>query len=144
MEKIQFTVPGEPVGKARPRVKRNGYTYTPKKSKDYENLVKQCCIISCPERKAGYSENIGVVIKAYFGIAKSDSKSKKARKASGALRPTKKPDSDNITKAILDALNGVAYLDDSHVVELKVEKWFSEEPRVEVKVEYLGGEMSAG
>ena len=34
-----------------------------------------------------------------------------------------KPDVDNIAKAVLDALNGVAYDDDSQVVELTVKKW---------------------
>ena len=36
---------------------------------------------------------------------------------------TFKPDADNIAKLVLDALNGVAYDDDSQVVELTVKKW---------------------
>ena len=50
------------------------------------------------------------------------------------ILPTKKPDTDNIAKAILDALNGVAYYDDAQVVELHVVKKYSDEPRAEVMI----------
>ena len=52
----------------------------------------------------------------------------------GDIRPTKKPDTDNVAKSILDACNKIAYDDDSHVVELFVEKWYSDEPRVVVEL----------
>lgn len=42
----------------------------------------------------------------------------------GQIRPTVKPDCDNVSKIILDALNGVAFKDDSQVVGLWVEKWY--------------------
>ena len=40
--KIEFTVPGIPVGKGRPRFKKDGNTYTPQKTQDYEDKVVQC------------------------------------------------------------------------------------------------------
>ena len=49
--------------------------------------------------------------------------------------PTKKPDGDNIAKAILDSLNGVAYHDDSYVTELSVSKYYTDgEERVNVVI----------
>lgn len=36
---IEFTIPGVPQGKERPRFTQNSATYTPKKTKDYEKLV---------------------------------------------------------------------------------------------------------
>lgn len=39
--KIEFTVPGAPVGKGRPRFMKNGHTYTPQKTRDYEGKVVQ-------------------------------------------------------------------------------------------------------
>jgi hypothetical protein len=42
--KIKFVVPGEPKGKARPRVTKAGITYTPKETVSYENWVKTCFI----------------------------------------------------------------------------------------------------
>lgn len=50
----------------------------------------------------------------------------------GIIRPTKKPDADNIAKVVLDALNNICYKDDTQVVELIVNKYYSLEPRVEV------------
>ena len=49
-------------------------------------------------------------------------------------RPTKKPDLDNIIKAIADSLNGIAYKDDAQIVELKSKKFYSDTPRVEVTI----------
>ena len=53
----------------------------------------------------------------------------------GLLRPTTKPDIDNVIKAVLDGLNGVAYADDSQVVALSASKCYSDDPRVVVIVE---------
>ena len=52
----------------------------------------------------------------------------------GNIRPTKKPDCDNISKVICDALNGIAFHDDSMIVELAVEKFYSENPCVDVVI----------
>ena len=55
----------------------------------------------------------------------------------GELLPAKKPDIDNIAKTVLDALNSVAYRDDTQVVELQLRKQYSEKPRVEIYMEEL-------
>ena len=126
---IKFTVEGEPTGKARPRVTRNG-TYTPQKTKDYQKLVLWCYNLGNTIKYE--TEPIKCEIKAYYKIPKSDSKKKRQQKLNGEIRPTKKPDCDNVAKAILDALNGHAYHDDSQVVDLRVIKYYSDQPRVEV------------
>lgn len=137
---IKFIVPGEPQGKARPIVKKNGHAFTPTKTKAYEAFIQACYINTCQEVKNTYTGRVEARIIAYYKIPKSDSKKKKLAKAEGILRPLKKPDLDNIAKAILDALNGVAYKDDCNVVALQIEKWFSIEPRVEVEIIYLDEE----
>ena len=43
------------------------------------------------------------------------------------VRPTKKPDADNISKIVLDALNGLAYYDDNQVVTLHIDKCYAKE-----------------
>ena len=53
----------------------------------------------------------------------------------GLILPTKKPDADNIAKAILDALNGLAFYDDAQVVYLQVSKRYSNEPRAVVFID---------
>jgi Holliday junction resolvase RusA-like endonuclease len=44
----------------------------------------------------------------------------------GEVFPTKKPDMDNVVKAIFDACNGVVYLDDKQVVKLSMMKRYGE------------------
>ncbi len=73
-------------------------------------------------------------ITAYFMIPRSATKRDRAGMIAGVILPTKKPDLDNIAKAILDALNGIAYHDDSCVTEVTVRKLYSEDPRVEVEL----------
>ncbi len=50
------------------------------------------------------------------------------------IRPTKKPDADNILKIIADSLNGVAYYDDSQIVTGTVRKYYGETPKVYITI----------
>lgn len=129
MALINFTVYGTPQGKGRPRVTRYG-TYTPEKTRQYEKLVQFCWkrsgAVSIPDKP------LCVTINAYFEPPKSLSKKKRA--ALIGERHTKKPDADNIAKAILDALNGLAFPDDSAVARLTVNKLYAEEARAEVSI----------
>ena len=72
---------------------------------------------------------------AFFYIPKRKSKKFKEAALEAKERPTKKPDADNIVKAILDALNGLVYKDDSCIVELSCVKYYSDVPSVEVYVD---------
>lgn len=74
---------------------------------------------------------------AYYPIVKSTSKKKKQQMLEDLMFPTKKPDIDNIAKSILDALNKLAYRDDTQVVTLHMEKHYAEDPRVEVEIEEI-------
>lgn len=46
-------------------------------------------------------------------------------KPGAPLRPTTKPDADKIARSTLDSLTGLAFDDDSRVVELSVKKWYA-------------------
>lgn len=127
MNRIAFFVPGNPQGKARARTVRQGgvvRSYTPKKTADYERLVKKLSAEAM--EKAGNSdlteEPLTVIIEADFPIPKSFTKAKKKSAEEGELLPTKKPDLDNIAKAILDGMNGIVYKDDAQVVCLVLRK----------------------
>lgn len=53
------------------------------------------------------------------------------------LPHTKKPDVDNVSKAIFDCLNKVLWYDDSQIVELRCQKWIAsgdEQPHVEIHI----------
>lgn len=137
---ITFTVPGNPQGKARARTFYNqklgrSQSITPEKTVLYENLVKQCFTANCD---GGFfdKEPLVMMVIAYFPIPKSTTKKDRGLIAEGLLFPTKKPDADNIAKVICDALNGVAYGDDTQVVSLTVMKEYTDaEPRVEVYID---------
>ena len=58
------------------------------------------------------------------------------------LQCTKKPDVDNIIKVVLDALNKVAYQDDTQVVEVIAIKRWSNESRLKVIIEEIGETMN--
>lgn len=133
---MKFTIPGEPCGKARPRVVRNGnftQAFTPEKTVNYENLVKLEYQRQCGN--ACITEGgVHMRIIARFGIPSSASKRKKSAMVCGAIRPTKKPDCDNIVKIICDALNGIAYKDDAQIVTVYIEKFYATMPSVEVEI----------
>lgn len=138
MTEITIVVPGEPVGKGRPRMTKTGNTYTPVKTATYENLVKLEFQRQCPGHKP-YEKDVPleVIIEARFAPANSVSKRKRMAMIEGIVHPTKVPDADNIAKAILDALHGVCYLNDSSVVRLSVVKVYACIPCVVVEVREL-------
>jgi Holliday junction resolvase RusA-like endonuclease len=127
---IKLTIPGEPCAKQRPRTTKQGHTYTPQKTVNYETLVRELYILQ--NFRQQLEGELVMTVRAYFTIPKSASKKKAADMVSGRIRPAKRPDWDNVGKIISDALNGLAYHDDSQIVSATVEKWYSLEPRVEV------------
>lgn len=135
---IDFTVLGEPVAQARPRATTiNGHVrmYDPKKSKDFKHFVS---LVASEYAPSSLLEGpLSLEVKVYKPLLKSFSKKKAAAAESGELRPVTKPDVDNYVKGVKDALKNIIWKDDSQVVELSISKWYSEKPRVEVKIKTL-------
>lgn len=127
---MQIIIPGKPMGKQRARTGK-GFAYTPEETINYENLVKYIYQKECGKMHEGY---ISAKITAYFPIPKNTSKKKRNEMALEIIRPTSKPDTDNIAKIVLDSLNGIAYKDDSQVIYLNVEKYYSDNPRVAIEI----------
>ncbi|HBF2503723.1 TPA: RusA family crossover junction endodeoxyribonuclease [Clostridioides difficile] len=131
--RINFTIDGEPVGKERPRFNlATKRTYTPNKTKSYEELIKWLYQSKVKHYFEGY---IKMTLRCYYSIAKSNSKKVKEQKRNNVLRPSKKPDIDNVVKIIADSLNEIAYKDDTQIVEVVASKYYSDRPRVEVMLE---------
>lgn len=133
---VTFTVDGNPVAKGRPRFAKRGkfvQTYTPQKTKDYESLV-----MDAASTAMGVTEPLTTPIKVFIHIRmpvpKSASKKMRQDCLDGLLRPTKKPDWDNIAKAITDACNGIVYVDDCQIVDAHVTKRYSDCAGVDVIV----------
>lgn len=122
---MEFIVKEEPRGKERPRFCRNGNNvYTPRKTKEYEELIG-FSFLKFGGKKVEKTDYVAVSVDAYFKIPKSYTKGRRIDCQYNINRPTRKPDADNILKAVLDGLNGVAYDDDRQVVDVKCRKWYT-------------------
>ena len=131
----QFTVPGTPKGKGRPRFGR-GRAYTPKTTVEYERLVRLCAEDQLGDIKP-LSGPVYLSVTATFPIPVSWPKAKKELAQAGLLWHTARPDGDNILKIVCDALNEMMWLDDSQVCLAKVSKKYGREPGVVVVVEEI-------
>lgn len=138
MIQIYFTVP-QVAGKGRPRFARQGTfvkTYTDAKTLTYEKSIQ-----TYAKQAMGSTRPLIGAVAAYLhiGIPIPPSYSKTRQKAciQGLERPTKKPDIDNIVKAVLDGMNGIVYLDDKQVVDLHLTKVYSSKERIDIMVKEI-------
>lgn len=133
---ISFTIPGDPIAKARPKaVSFGGHArvYTPARSKEFEYLVKLAAQEAMSGR-APLDEPVDVRIAYWLSIPKSFSMKKQRVALSGLLWPTGKPDLDNLVKATLDGMLKVVFRDDSLVCRLEISKHYAERPSTAVSV----------
>lgn len=114
----------KPISKARPRVARNGHVYTPSKTRQYEEFI------GIEYKRQGGKKFIKETpikadIEFYFkGIKRKQGKPKMT-----------KPDIDNLVKAILDGLNGIAYYDDLQVTSINASKYWADKDYIKLKLE---------
>ena len=131
----EFKIPGKVQAKQRPRFSKSGIVYTPKETRVYEDFVRLCYSDYANQyRWEPYDGQLRAEIEVFIQVPKSDSKLNKQAKIIGEIRPTIKPDCDNLAKSILDSLNGWAYRDDKQVIELSVKKFYAEQSEVKVKL----------
>jgi Holliday junction resolvase RusA-like endonuclease len=134
-----FRVEGPPVGKARPRVTRWG-AYTPKKTAQHEAAIRQAA------QQAGIVAISGpVTLQVAFVMPIPASWPRKKREAAARqeIMPLGKPDTDNLCKAVMDALIGIGYQDDTQVVRLVACKLYGNEARTEVWIDGVNTEGTA-
>lgn len=137
---IVFEMWGKPQGKARARTFYNhrlgrSQSVTPTNTVLYENYIKECYNTAESSEFWFNKEPLAMKIVALFEIPKSFTKKQRADIEKGLLYPTKKPDADNIAKVVCDALNGVAYTDDTQIIDLHILKFYTtQRPRVIVEI----------
>jgi Holliday junction resolvase RusA-like endonuclease len=117
MTALEIFIPGKPMGKARPDQSKFGRRFAEPKTAAKEREIAQLAMVGLVGRKR-FSGAIAVSIDARM-----------------PGKATAKPDSDNIAKLILDALNKVAWDDDAAVTDLRVKKRHAPEPGILVRVE---------
>lgn len=133
---VCFDIEANPVPKGRPRFRRTKTfitTYTPKKTLDFEDLVRKHS-----QEAMGNTDLLEtpVAVYLYFRLPIPQSYSKKTVEAclTGRQRHIKRPDLDNLIKSVLDGMNGVVFKDDSQIVCLHSTKVYSHVPGVNIMV----------
>jgi len=133
---VHFEIETPPVAKGRPRYARRGnfvQTYTPTKTRDYEDVIRENAKMAM-----GMSEPLETPLNVLlmFGMPIPSSTPKKALEGylDGSVKHIKKPDLDNLAKAVLDAMNGVVYLDDNQICRLTIEKNYDPVPKISISV----------
>ena len=133
MMTLQFVIPGPPVGKGRPRFSTVGGTprsYTPAVTREYEALIAARATEAMAGREP-LQTPLTVYIYASMSVPLSWSKAKRQAALEGDIYPAR-PDVDNISKTVLDGMQGVVFENDSQVTYLKVTKKYTEEGMVTV------------
>jgi Holliday junction resolvase RusA-like endonuclease len=136
MANMKITIPGEMRGKGRPKfTTRGGFAraYTDAKTASAETWVKACAIEQVGQPLL--DGPLSVAIAVGVSIPPSWPKKRQASALAGALRPTGKPDFDNIAKLICDALNKIVWVDDSQITEVSFSKSYSAVPQTILIVE---------
>ena len=122
----RFTVPGNPVPQPRPRFSsRGGFAraYVPSKHPVHAYRQAVALLAQAAASALGLGPHTGDVsirIDAVFGRPPSHK-----RLGDKAPRRPVKSDWDNVAKAVCDALNGVAYLDDDQITEAHVTRRYA-------------------
>jgi len=137
---VTISLAGEPRGKGRARafLRDNGHIghMTPKKTVTYEGMIRTAGMQEMRDRLP-LDVPVEFVLRAIFPVPTSWSGKKRDRAMVGEIKPGKKPDLDNIAKAWNDALNGVAYRDDSLICRMVLEKRYGPQALVVVTVRVL-------
>lgn len=137
MTVCEIEVLGEVVGKQRPKVSsRGGFVrmYPQTKTVNYESRIAFAWQEKYGDFHFGREVEVSVNIVIYVPIPKAFSKKKRVLALNNEIRPTTKPDIDNVCKSVLDGLNKVAYVDDKQVYKLSAVKLYAEMPKLEINI----------
>jgi len=124
-----FVVPGDPIAKGRPRAVAAGKharMYTPKRTENFENRIAmfaQNAGIEIIEAKVPVEVQVNAIFKRPKDLHRK-------KDPEGCILLPWRADVDNILKAVLDGLNGIAFDDDKQVARVKITKWLSEKSGV--------------
>ena len=133
---MEIVVYGEPIPQGRPRF-ANGHAYEPQRSKNYKLLVRFWVTQHLKKLDAFKPFKIPVKVDLTFhmGVPSSWAKEKRIRAINGQIRPSSRPDIDNLVKSVLDSCNGLLWVDDCIITDLAARKRYTGElARVEIKI----------
>lgn len=141
--KIAFTVNGRPKGKGRPRfVSADRPPITPKATREAEkaigwefNLARRMRAVEIGQAIPIMTGTVALTIEAVFRVPVSWPRALRVAALAGEVEYTGKPDRDNIEKLVMDALDGVAWVDDAQVNRGDLVRRYGEPERIEITVE---------
>lgn len=130
MERLNFHIQGKPEPKGRPRFTRSGCPYTPVKTKKWERDVAIQAKRFAP--KEVFTGALSLTL--LFRLPRPKSLPKLT------VWHVKKPDLDNLVKAVIDGLEGIIFKGDQQIFQLVAFKQYCEddEPGVKIEVRTLG------
>ena len=126
----------EPQQQERPRATGRGKfirMYDPPKTAKFKKKLR--ALAAEMYHDAPLEGEIYLKVAFYRKTQKSLSKKEHDRRVSGTHRPIVKPDASNYLKAFEDALNGIIWADDAMIVHEEIDKYYSDDPRIEVEIE---------
>ena len=108
--------------------------YTPKTTSDFEKQIA----LAYKNKYTGlqFTEDDTLIMELLIKmpIPKSFTKKQKQQALAEEIYPAKKPDVDNISKAVLDSVNGLCYPDDKQIISLSAKKIYAEEPGIDIYI----------
>lgn len=131
MSKFLVRIPGQPYPLKRARRAKNGRMFDPPEN------VEAKKVIGWHTRNVVHAPISGPVkISVTFWIQRPKSHFRKfGLKASAPDQHVQKPDVDNLIKAVLDGMNGIAWADDTQVVQVEARKaWCDFDPNTFVEI----------
>ena len=141
LTEVSFTIMGEPIPQLRPRFTKRGHSFKAPKSRAYEDGVREIAR-SVMRNDAPLKGQLRITADFFMPIPKSTPKWMMSLVLHKMIRPTTRPDTSNLLKAVEDGMNEIVYIDDSQIVEVVANKFYSENPRAEVKVEVIGYDIN--
>jgi Holliday junction resolvase RusA-like endonuclease len=130
---ITVVIAGEPVAKARPRMTRKGFAYTPSHTRKYEAHGRLAAQVAMDGRPP-LDGPVRIELLIELPVPASWSKRKTTDAITGGIQPTSRPDTDNYIKSALDAINSIVVADDSQAVEIHAKKKFGIAPKMLITV----------
>lgn len=145
MDPVLFSMAGDPRGKGRPRTSvRGGFArvFTDAKTRAYENSIAEIARKAMAGRTP-FDGPLSVSLRFRLAVPASYSKKMRAAMLAGETAYLGRADVDNMAKAVLDGMNGIAFADDVQIVRLFCTKTAAEKPGVDVRVEALTPQVTA-
>ena len=129
---IEFVVNIAPMGAVRMTQRGKWKSNTAQRYLSYKRIIG---LVAKKYFKEPAVDPVNASIEFYYPIPASWSKKKKLEAAEGKILPAVKPDIDNCVKGIFDSLNKIAWKDDNLVTGLQTKKYYSDRPRIVIRVE---------